>query len=230
MSARQRKVTYDLSQALCLAVAAYDHMGQRVVKRGDFDAANQTTHDLGNRELMALALTPGQSFPGSDQADLAERAAEVMSVIEQRVMMNALAGLRTPDFMNSLLVLLQSSEVQAPELGLLAWAPKMAADIVKADAKTETLGLLGIHSQHIGILGQRVSLKFTPINSRFIREYNNHSHQGTDEAGNLVSFFFKKPIPADSVITARVKAHVMDERLSRAAVTRLHFVKMAKVD
>jgi hypothetical protein len=227
MSARQRKVTYNVNQVLALAIAAYDLQGQRISKRGDFCERSQTYLNEGNRELVVAALN-GQKLPGADASDLADRATEARGIIERRVMMNLLSGRHTTTFHSSIHELLQSETCQASDLGILVWAPKVAADIVAADAKNELLSSLGLNSSHIGTIGKRVSLKFTTVNQRFIREYNNYSYQGTDEAGNMVSFFFKKPIPEGSTLTARVKAHDTDGRLAGAKVTKLHFVKIAR--
>jgi hypothetical protein len=227
MSARQRKVTYNVNQVLGLAIAAYDLQGQRIAKRGDFCERSQTYLNEGNRELVVAALNK-QKLPGADTIDLAERVTEVRGIIERRVMMNLLSGRSTATFHLSIHELLQSETCQDSDLGILVWAPKVAADIINADAKNEMLSSMGLGSEHIGTVGKRVTLKFTVINQRFIREYNNYSYQGTDEAGNMVSFFFKKPIPEGSTLTARVKAHDTDGRLAGAKVTKLHFVKIAR--
>jgi hypothetical protein len=194
-------------------------------KNGSVLRYNHENKTPGNKEEIIEIIEKGINVSEYESISLRAEADLIVSTLPQRVMLNKLINATTSDFVVTVAELLEKETVSLRDFGIIAWAPKLFADLGKADVvKTTLYGLSGT-SRYIGMIGSKMEINFTCITAKYLQNYNSFFHQGHDENGNLISFFNKNKIN-DGKIVARIKAHRTDERLQAARVTVLNYVKV----
>jgi hypothetical protein len=80
----------------------------------------------------------------------------------------------------------------------------------------------------VGRIGEKITVNFGLIDSRYIPTLNCYAVYGHDDHGNLFFYWAKdnKKIVNSGRIQGRVKAHNIDDRRGRACVTNLNYVKV----
>jgi hypothetical protein len=160
--------------------------------------------------------------------ELLEAADAVKTVIDHAVTMDMLTKGRIPSFMETIHDLIKEEIVPSKHLGILVWAPKLAADLEKSQNLKELSAGYEHSSRYIGKLGDRIEFDFTLIEKRYVRALETWSAYGYNEQGHLVKFLTKhEELCATGRIRARIRQHVVDSYHNMAKVTSLNFVKAA---
>jgi len=220
MAKISNKVSVDHITALRIAIAAYRYFDNKIVR-------STAENKIGNKELIHQYFVSNVKFAGCDDESITTDAESMSIHLQQRITINALTGKPTSAFLTNIAGLLVKDSISERDFGLLAWAPKMAADLARADELNEELVRVGHSSNFIGKEGGKVSIKFNLLNCRYLPHYNCFSHIGSDEHGNMVSFFNKSKIE-NGTIVGRIKNHGINRYCGNAKTTYLNYVKLAK--
>lgn len=210
------KLTFNTIEVLALAIAAFRLAGNKIV-RGDGKIP-------GNKDFVVNYIVNGVKFDGCDQEELRIEAEELKAALTQQVILNTLTSRNANPFLASVVTALALDNVKSRDIGLVIWAPKLLADQNKNEHDRMNLLGLGISSQHIGQIGNKIEIDFTLSSQKYLKNYNLFVHTGHDQHGNLVNFFNKSKIDSGK-ISGRVKAHKKDSYISDACVTVLNYVK-----
>lgn len=209
-------------EALAVAIFAFRKNG-KVVK----EATKDTTS---NKLIVWDYFVPLKTDITRSKVELTEElleAADVVKVIiDQAVLMGLITKGRVPSFIESVHDILKEDTMASKYLGILVWAPKLAADIKKAQALREVSAGYEHTSKFIGKEGDRIEFDFTLIEKRFVHQLDTWSAYGHNEQGHLVKFLTKhEELCATGRIRARIRQHVVDSYHNMAKVTSLNFVK-----
>ena len=220
--AKIHKIEIELIEALAIAIAAF---------RASNNTVRQYTADptaaIDTKSMVYNCFVCNKKFPGCDAPDLKDAAEEVRNSIRGFLTMSMLMTVKIPDFQKNICDLLEKDKISTTNFGLLIWAPKVHADVMKANKVREDTMLSGACSRFQGKIKEKITINFVPISVRYLTMYNCWAHTGHDENGNLFSFLNKTEFKAGK-ITARVKEHKQDARNCNYNVTALNFVKVAK--
>lgn len=214
--AKFQKVKISTETALVAAVLAYKQNGNTIVR----DNAGGKSD---NKQLINEFITRGEK-PTDDEI---KEAQAVKDSLLQRIMLNELKGVKSNEFLLTIVNLLKSDTIYNTQYGLIAWAPKLNSDIAKQDDQRSEMLAMGAGSKYVGQVGKRINLNIEILTCRHLPQYNSFVHQAITDDGNLITFFNKSKIPSGK-IQARVKAHRADFRLSNAFVTTVNYVKEIK--
>lgn len=155
-----------------------------------------------------------------------ESAESVKTYIQQTVMLSRLQSLPVNDFTNQISTILEAETTKLSNIGILVWAPKLCADLQKSADTKQQASLIGISSNYIGNVGNKVNVNFTTISKRFNNAYNCWRYLGHDGNGNLIGFLNKNEIK-DGLLKGKIKATEYS-KYSGGKVTYLNYVKEAK--
>ena len=209
------KIKVDTLEALAVALAVFEKHNHRVDR---FDKGIN-----GNKEDIIDHFVNGSDLI----LDLA--AAELIKkTIDHRITMNGISGKTTPDFLMNVYQLLESEIIPIRLAGVMAWAPKLSADIIKTDEDHTELFRAGINSKFIHPVGGKITTEFNLLKVRYLNTFNSYCHTGHDGHGNLITFFNKKKIEGCVTISAKIKLHRRDASLNDSNVTVLNYVKEIK--
>jgi hypothetical protein len=214
-----RKPTYNTVDVLAVALAAFKQLGSQIVKPASYQPEG-APKVVSNKELIIDHFVNGKTLTVDMTA-----AQELRDSIAHRLMMNVLKGENKNQFFNEIATILAKDVVTARDFGIIAWAPKLAVDFTRADDQRTALIVSGAASNYIGKVGDKIRVKFTKITGRYLSTYNLFVHNGHDEYGNLISFFNKKELDSDIMISARVKRHEISQHLAGNKVTVINYVK-----
>jgi hypothetical protein len=216
---KANKLTVDTISALSAAILAFQDNDQTILRHSN---TQLEPGQIENKQRMFDYLTA--ELPVADS--LRDEAENIRDSIGRRVMMNTLVGANNNDFLLQVNQLLQQNTVTNRDFGIIAWAPKLYADVERSETEREQILRLGANSEFIGQLTKKVAFNFNVISCRYLREYDSFVHIGHDDTGNLVQFWNKKKIATNSSITARVKNQRRDERYSNSKITFLNYAKV----
>lgn len=211
--AKPQKITVSTTEAIVAAMLAFERNGNTIVRRNDEGKPD-------NKQLIVDYFVRGEKAT----PELEEKAIVLKNALDQRITLNAITGAKSNDFLVTITNLFKEDKISNFDFGLLAWAPKLFHDLSKADDVRESMLRAGASSKYIGQIGKRTNINLTVTSCRYLNQYNSFIHQGMDDNGNIVLFFNKEKIESGN-ITARIKAHRKDERLSNALVTVINYVK-----
>jgi len=206
-----KKFKLSTVEALALAIKVYNGNGNRIERDGDNSNKNL---------ILSMAEKNIQATEYFDQAE------EIRTMLNQQVMLKMISNGKVNGFLSEVNDLLMLDNIPNNKIGLLAWAPKLFDDVTNTETAREEILKLAMNSVHIGKIGSRIEVIFTPISSRFLRSYNSYIITGCDEHGNLLSTWRNTPIPAGSKLSAKVKDHKCDSQYSNANVTAINYVKI----
>lgn len=209
-------------EALALAVFAFRKNG-KVVK-------DATAEISSNKLIVWDYFVPLKTDVPRPQVELTEElldaADSVKSIIDQAVLIGMLTKGRVPTFMESVHDILKADTMASKYLGVLVWAPKLAADIEKSQTLREVSAGYEHTSKFFGKEGDRIEFDFTLIEKRFVRHLDTWSAYGYNEQGNLVKFLTKhEELCASQRIKSRIRRHETDSYHNNARVTSLNYVK-----
>ena len=211
-------------QALAVAIFAFRKNG-KVVK----EATKETTS---NKLMVWDYFVPLKTELPRARIELTEELLEaadaVRTVIDHAVTMDMLMKGRLPSFLESIHDILKEDTVKSKNLGILVWAPKLAADLEKAQSLKEVSAGYEHASKYIGKPGDRIEFDFILIEKRYVRALETWSAYGHNEQGHLVKFLTKhEELCATGRIRARIRKHEVDSYHNGAKITTLNFVKAA---
>lgn len=212
---------YTVQDALGAAIQAYN-TNQRVVERDFSRDANGNIQITPNRVLMLNYLEQE-----TVNTECVSQVEELISYLQQVAIIQSLTKGRTQNFLDSINELLLKDAVTSTDFGLLAWAPKLFSDYHKADEVKERWSGYEFTSRFVGKVGDTISINFTMIDSKYIKDFNSYSVFGHDDHHNLVFFFTKDPekVCCTGIVKGRVKSHRNSKYHNNAKVTTLNYVK-----
>ena len=218
------KKQYPTLQALTLAITAYHWNSSTVVRNTMLN--EHGIEVLPNRQLIADHLEGRRDiFRINDHYE--KQAEGIVTYLQQNVIMQSLKG--TPDrFLAQITELLTNQEVLAKDLGILAWAPKLADDYQKRDHVREISARYEHSSRYVGRVGDKIETGFTLIDKRYIKNMDCYAVYGYDDHGNCLFYWAKNLDKVCEVgrIHGRIKSHNEDQYRNRARVTTLNYVKV----
>jgi hypothetical protein len=217
------KQKFPTIQVLTAAIVAYHYNNSTIIR-------NIMMHENGyevlpNRQLILDAVEGRPSNLRINEHYL-KQAEGIVTYLQQAVIMQSLKG--TPDrFLAQITELITNQEVLAKDIGILAWAPKLADDYQKRDHVREISARYEHQSRYIGRVGEKIELEFTMIEKRYIQSMDCYAVYGYSQ-DNLVFYWAKNLDKVCEVgkITGRIKSHKEDEYRSNARVTTLNYVKV----
>jgi len=174
--------------------------------------------------MYFLARVPTLEITDEDRA----LAADIISYTST-MLFKALSG-AISDYEKSCLEITKSNEVDFKDLGLVAslatfyhrGQTRLDQDLKRASAAK--------FSKHVGLPGDKISMKFTTIGKYTSHRYNCSVVSGTDAESNLIFFFSNKhldafPVGEELDITAKVKKHTTSREV-QAPETVVSYVKI----
>lgn len=215
MDSVSKNNNFNTIDAIIASILAFRANNNTVVRISDTD-----NNIVSNKEQIAEFLKQGVVHTD----ELLKEAELIQTGILQRVTLNTLTGKLNNDFLLSVSKVIEKSEIKLRDVGIVAWAPKIFADNLNNDNIKERLSQLGIYSDYIGKVKDKVSFELTVISVKYLQNYNIFAHYGQDEKGNIVSFISKNKM-TDGQVSARIKDTRIDGRINNAKVTVLHYVK-----
>jgi hypothetical protein len=203
--------------AVARAIYAFDKNGGKI-ERESYSRDGVTTLEA-NRVIMKVM--------DLDISDYRDRADALITHLQHVEMIKIISGGNINAFFSSILDLVKKEKVTEREFGVLAWAPKLAADFKKREELNETMSIYQARSRYAGNVGDRVELEFTMLEARYIRSMDMNLIIGHGPDDNLYQFWAKDDkIIKKGRIKARIKAHVEDRYNANARVNVLSYVKV----
>ena len=215
--------SYPILEVLAAAVAAYAHNGQKIVR---VTVHNNGTRIDSNRQLVADCFE-GMKPPFIVNDFHRTEAEGIITYLQQTVIMQSLKS--TPDkFLAQITELVTQQEVSVKDIGILAWAPKLADDYQKKDHVRELSARYEHRSHYVGRIGDKVEIDFTLIEKRYIKSMDCYAVYGINGDDNLVFYWARNldKICETGRIQGRVKDHKEDEYRNNAKITVLNYVKV----
>jgi hypothetical protein len=219
------KQTFPTATALATSCAAFEHNQQSIVRLTTRLEGEQVSE--ANRKLITDYLN-GRGGPFVVKDIHYEQANEIISYLQQIGMMQTLVDGKCNNFLGNIVQLLSNETIPERELGIIAWAPKVAADYKKKEVVRSESAYYEQISKFVGQIGNKVTVKFTLIESRYINKVDSYVVYGRDEHGNLITYWTKNgdKVVKQGTIEGRVKLHNVDPQRNKALVTNLHYVKV----
>ena len=217
------KHRFPVVTALSSAIAAYEFNKNSVVRN---PVVVDGTDFLSNRQLITDYMS-GNCSPLIINDFHIKQAEGIITYLQQTVIMQSLKG--TPDrFLGQLTELISQSEVLLKDVGILAWAPKLADDYQKKDHVREISARYEHSSRYVGKIGDKLELSFTLLDKRYIKTMDCYAVYGHDDNGNCLFYWARTLDKVCEVgrIKARIKAHNVDGYRNNTRVTALNYVKV----
>jgi hypothetical protein len=161
-----------------------------------------------------------------DETPYLEQAQELIMNLQHTETMKIISGDTVNSFFASVLDLIKRDIVSEREFGIIAWAPKLAADLKKRDDLTETMAVHRARSMYVGRVGDKINLDFTVIETRYVRSVGMYVVIGHGADDNLYQYWSKDGTDVkQGPIKARIKRHIVDRFIANAKVNLLSYVK-----
>ena len=216
---------YQTREAVAAAIYAFDTNGS-VIKENtylkDADSPTGLQEVFTNKSIISQCVTNPESLQDSYYT----RADDVITYIQQAVVMQTLTNGSVNDFVSKMHNILIKPEVTARDFAYIAWAPKLVVDYENSQRVKSTMSLYESTSRFVGTLGNKVTVDFTLINSRHYRDHDSYAVIGHDNHGNIITYWANKPekVIKSGKLSGKVKAH----RSGRSKQTLLNYVKIVK--
>lgn len=218
------KKQYDTLEALTASVAAFEINQSTVVRDAFYE--NQVIKYHPNRVLITEHLEGNKLLPITD--DHRKQAEEIVVYLQQTIMLQTLMKGSSDRFAQNVLDIVSEPKMLAKDVGLLAWAPKLTADLQKKDRVREVSAHYERNSRYVGTIGSKLTVEFTLIDSRYVPSMDCYAVYGHTGEGNLIFYWAKKEekVVKQGRIEGRVKKQAPDEFRGKALVTTLNYVKV----
>lgn len=214
------KTKFPAVETLAISVAAFEYTDGRIVR------IKLSEGPESNKQLISDYLA-GRGAPFLVSDSHRAQAEELIQYLQQTVIMQSLRG--TPDrFLAQVNEIVSNQEVTDRDLGIIAWAPKLASDYRKKDRVREVSARYEAHSRYVGHVRDRITTDFTLIDKRYVKSMDCWAVYGYDAQDNLLFYWAKNSDKICEVgkISARIKDHRKDEYRGNAQVTVLNYVKV----
>jgi hypothetical protein len=218
------KKQYDTIDALAASIVAYEINVCSVMRDAVYE--NQEIKHQPNRILIATHLDGTKLLPVTDEHRT--QAKELVVYLQQTIMLQTLMKGSSDGFAQNVLDIISEPTMWSKNVGLLAWAPKLGADLQKKDRVRESSAHYERSSRYVGTVGSKITVDFTLIESRFMPRMDCYSVYGHTAEGNLIFYWAKKSekIVQQGRIEGRVKKQESDDFRGKALVTTLNYVKV----
>ena len=206
---------------IAAAVAAYRTNGNSIIT-----APKEGSPQLPNRMLVDAILGEKQEAITVTEDDITQAHA-IVNGLQQRGMIAGLKGSKVSEFSGRIIEIANHEEMQAYNIGVMVWAPKLHTDMQQADSHQHEFNMLAFGSKYVGKVKDKIEIDFTPIVVRYNTHFNVWRHTGHDGHGNLVGFMKKDKIEG----TTRIKGCVKSQdhsRYTNGKTTTLNYVKVIK--
>lgn len=222
--ARSEKLTknaFSTIEALAAAVAAFEAAGNTVIRYGEKSVFPDS---VGNKEMIQGFLTEKQGLTVTDTHRT--RSEEMRTWLSQKLTMNLLSSTASSSFFVEICKIVSGENVQYRNVGLLAWAPKLYADMLAKEEREQDIREACGASSFIGQLGKPVEISITVKERHYMRDFGKFRIVAVDQQNNLLQFYITN-LEADHVtVKARVKNHVYSTHFRGLPVTQLNYVKI----
>ena len=224
--------TFKTIDVLGLAFAAHRvNNGYEKFGQSSFDEKTGMTivHKYANKDIVKYQIT-GRYIP-SNYIHITVKEEDKQKALKakdhfEKYMFNILGG-DINDFTQSILDVIFKEQVTKYDLGLLAYIPEMIDRDTKKDTIEELLEKEYTNSEYVGLVKEKFSGKCKILNSVFINSYNCWVYLAGCN-GNLLSFFYKKPLNVDTElnITARIRYQGKNRVNNNIKETGINYVKI----
>lgn len=166
----------------------------------------------------------------ADNLDFA-KAQDVIDTVVSNHTLKLLKGAKIGQFVNDLVAALQIKDLVPPHrYNLMAFAPKVYADITRENANLEAV----MGSEFVGELGKTITVSLKIIKCRYVQSHNFFAATAIDEKGNMYNFSPKQQLALTDDfsynVKAKVKKHDIDLYNNNAKVTYLNYVKVVNAN
>lgn len=218
------KKQYDTLEAVAASVVAFEINLLGVLRDSVYE--NQVIKHQPNRVLITNHLEGTQLLPITEQHRAT--AKELVIYLQQTVLLQTLTKGSADQFAQGIVNLLIEPKILAKDIGMLAWAPKLTADLKKKDQVREVSAHYERNSRYVGSIGTKITVDFTLIDSRYMPSMDCYAVYGHTAEGNLIFYWAKKSekVIKQGRIEGRVKKQAQDEFRGKALVTTLNYVKV----
>lgn len=206
---------------IAAAVAAYRTNGNSFITHPKEGSLN-----IPNRDLVDAILSKKPDAISVTDDDVSQ-AVIIINDLQQRGMIAGIKGSKISDFTSRAIAIANDENIQSYNIGIAIWAPKLHADMQKADAHQHEFNMLAFGSKYVGKIGDKIEIDFVPITVRYNTNYNVWRHTGHDNHGNLIGFLKKDKIEGTTRIKGCVKAQD-HSRYTNGKTTTLNYVKVLK--
>ena len=223
----KNQVKLPVRELVALSFAAYRENGTLYRDSTYFDTATDSVIRVTPNKtlMMSRFLEPTAPLLAPTDADYVA-ADTAISDIKNDILMRRLADRHVGEFAKSLYDVISQDQCTVRDCGLVAFVPRTHSDMMARVVKDDMVNEVARTSQLLGQVGDKVTLDFVIIDSRYVQQYNCYSVHGHDGQGNLVSFLTSKQEYATSgKISGRVKRAEPSRYHNGASVTQLNFVK-----
>lgn len=215
---------FPMKDALTLACAIF--RVQNAVKFSEpYEDATGQYYDASS--LAKNVLTGKTSFVVTDEDR--ERANAVYDEISGAATFSLIQGIKINDFTKSVYELISKETVKLFEIGLLVWAPKIAAGMSDRQQKRDTIIENGFKTEPMGKIGEKVEFNFTLVRSGYVQSLNCYSAMGYDGNGHAIGFLTQhQNLLKSGKLVGKVRKFGADQYNGGVMTTSLNYVKEAK--
>jgi len=223
----KHQVKIPVRELVALSFAAYRENGTLYRDSTYFDTATDSVIQVTPNKTLMMSRFLEPAAPALVPTDADYAAADTaISDIKNDILVRRLADRRVSEFAESLYNAISQEHCTVRDCGLVAFVPRTHSDMLARVVKADMVNEVARTSQFLGQVGDRVTLDFVIIDSRYVQQYNCYSVHGHDGQGNLVSFLTsKQDCAASGKILGRVKRTEASRYHNGALVTQLNFVK-----
>lgn len=211
--------TINTLQLLAIASAAFRINGYAILKES-------TTDKIANGIMVKYHINEPSKSKLEVMSEDIEQAQVIKDYVTQRITISRLTGKPVSEFIEQIAMLLDQDTANVREAGIVTWAPKVYADLVKTDEQQVEFSSLGVTSKFIGCIGDKITLDFTTVSRRWNQNFGCWRYSGHDGKGNLIGFLSKTDYPAQVCIKGRIKAHEQS-RFTNGKTTYINYTKQA---
>lgn len=215
---------FQMKDALALACAIF--RVQKAVKFVD-PYEDETGQYYDASSLAKNVLTDKTSFTVTDEDR--ERADAVYDEISGSVTFSLIQGLKINDFTKNVYDLISRETVKLFEIGILVWAPKIAADMSERQQKRDSIIENGFKTEPMGKVGEKVEINFTLVRQGYVQSLNCYSAMGHDGNGHAVGFLTQhQNLLKSGRLIGKIRKFGADQYNGGVMTTSLNYVKEAK--
>ena len=215
---------FPMKDALALACAIFRVQGSVKFSEPFQDATGQY---FDASSLAKNVLTDKTTFAVT--AEDRNRADAIYDEISGAVTFSLIQGLKINEFTKNVYDLISRETVKLFEIGLLVWAPKIAADMSERQQKRDTIVENGFKTEPLGKVGEKVEIDFTLVRQGYVQALNCYSAMGHDGNGHAVGFLTQhQNLLKSGRIVGKVRKFGADQYNGGVMTTSLNYVKVPK--
>ncbi len=204
---------HNTTEVVAVACAIFREAGNTVKREGEESSKARLEQHFKGQEV---------SVTDADR----EMADTVVSYVQQRATIDALTGAKVSVFVQDVVELANTKDINERQFGRIVWLPKLYVDMTARDDVKQELAHYTITSKYVGKIKDKLTINFTPLTVNYSRDYNCYRHLGHDGHGNLIGFLSKAQ--HSGPIKGHIKKHSTSTYHGNAKVTYLNYVQGVK--